>query len=342
MLIALTSLLGYLSYLILKPFLTSIAWAVVLSTVFYPVYAYMCRFLKWKVLASLLTLAITVVIILGPFSYLTIALANELSNFADYINTEGIGKLQDWINSPQAIWLQERIKTTLNIEKLDLASILSENLSRMGKNILGKVTKGVANIASVFINFFLMLFAMFFMLRDAPDFIRKFHDYMPFSEAQRDRLESQMKDMVISTIYGGVVVAMAQGTVGGLTFLVLGMKSPVLLGTAIGLMSFIPGVGTFSVWGPVVVYLLIKKAFIKAVILLFVGTFIISTIDNILKPIIISGRTRMPTLVIFFSVIGGLKVFGLIGLVLGPLVMAMFISVFEIFRNLEGGLNAES
>ncbi len=341
-LVTLTSFLGYLCYLILKPFLSSIAWAIVLSIVFYPVYAYLCRFVKWKVLASVITISITVIIILGPFSYLTIALANELSNFADYINTEGIGKVQDWINSPQALWVQERIKSTLNIEKIDLAAIISENISRMGKDILGNVTKGVANIASVFMNFFLMLFAMFFMLRDAPDFIRKFHDYMPFSEPQRDRLELQMKDMVISTIYGGVAVAVAQGTVGGITFLLLGMNSPILLGTAIGFMSFIPGVGTFSIWGPVVIYLLIKKAFIKAIILLFVGTFIISSIDNILKPIIISGRTRMPTLVIFFSVIGGLKVFGLIGLVLGPLVMAMFISVFEIFRNLEGGVNAES
>ncbi len=341
-LIILTSVLGYLSYLILRPFLSSIAWAIVLSIVFYPVYAYICRFVKWKVIASVITLSITVIIILGPFSYLTIALANELSNFADHIRTEGIGNLQQWLSNPRTLWIQERIKSTLNVENFNLADLISDSISRMGKNILGKATKGVANIASVFINFFLMIFAMFFMLRDAPDFIKEFRNYMPFSETQKDRLESQVKDMVISTIYGGVAVAVAQGTIGGVTFLFLGIKSPVLLGTATALMSFIPGVGAFSVWGPVVIYLFVKKAFIKAVILLFVGTFIISTIDNILKPIIISGRTRMPTLVIFFSVIGGLKVFGLIGLVLGPLVMAMFISVLEIFRNLEGGVNAES
>ncbi len=340
-LIILTLLLGYLSYLILRSFLTPIAWAIVLTIVFYPLYIYICRFIKWKALSSVITLLVAVVIIIGPISYLMVALTRELSDFAEYINTEGIEGLKEWLSGPQARWLQERIKSVLNIQELDIAAVITENISRVGKGILANITKGAANVATIFINFLFMIFAMFFMLRDAPDFIRKIRDYMPFSEQQRDRLESQMKDMVVSTIYGGVIVAVVQGTVGGITFAFLGMGSPILLGTAIGLMSFIPGLGAFSVWAPVVVYLFVKKAFVKAVILLFVGTFIISMIDNLLKPIIISGRTKMPTLVIFFSVIGGLKVFGLIGLVLGPLIVAVFISVLEIFRNLEGGLHAE-
>ncbi|GBE00989.1 putative inner membrane protein [bacterium BMS3Bbin06] len=327
--------LAYLSYLILRPFLSAIAWAIVLTVVFYPVYAYLRRFVRWKSLASLITLIIVIAMIVGPFSYLTVNLTSELKNFAEYLNTQGIGKVDEWLRSPQAVWIQERVQSVFNIRDFDIARIISENISKIGKVILGNITTGVANVFTVIINFFLMIFALFFLLKDAPDFMGRIRDYMPFSQEQKRRLESQIKDMVISTIYGGVIVALIQGVLGGITFFFLGLESPVLLGTAIGFMSFIPGLGAASVWGPVVIYLFIKNAVVKAVVLLFVGIFIISMVDNILKPIIISGRTRMPTPIIFFSVIGGLNLFGLLGLILGPLVLALFISVLEIFRNLE-------
>ncbi|NOY64619.1 MAG: AI-2E family transporter, partial [Nitrospirae bacterium] len=245
------------------------------------------------------------------------------------------GKMDDWLNTPTVVWFQDKIRNILNLKDFDISALISTNLSKLGRAVLGNVKTGVANIMSVLINFLFMIFAMFFMLKDGPDFMTRIRDYMPFSDIHKDRLASQMKDMVISTIYGGVVVALVQGLLGGITFFLLGLGSPVLLGTAMGFMSFIPGLGAVSVWGPVLIYFLIKKLYIKALIMVLVGTFVISMVDNILKPIIISGRTRMPTLVIFFSVIGGLKVFGLIGFVLGPLVIAMFISVLEIFRTLE-------
>ncbi|NOX20662.1 MAG: AI-2E family transporter [Nitrospirae bacterium] len=340
-LIILTSLLCYLTYLIIRPFLTPIAWAIVMTVVFYPLYLFISRYIKWKSIASLITVLIAFIIITGPFSYLIFNLVGELRDFINYLNTQGIGKLDDLLQTQQALWLQEKIKTTFNLKEFNFVEILSQSLSNLGKAVLGNVTRGVANIMAVVVNFLLMIFALFFMIKDGPDLIGKIRDYMPFSESQKDRLANQMKDMVISTIYGGVVVALIQGTLGGLTFLILGLQSPVLLGTAMGFMSFIPGLGAVSVWGPVVVFFLIKKLYVKALILLLVGTFVISMVDNILKPIIISGRTRMPTMVIFFCVIGGLKVFGLIGLVLGPLVVAMFVSILEIFRKIDTEIQSQ-
>lgn len=335
MIIVIISILAYLSYLIIIPFITAIAWAIVMTVVFYPLYVYLRRYIKWKSLASGLTLLVAVVVIVGPFSYLIVNLTNELRSFLKYLNTHGIGKMDDWLNTPTVVWFQDKIRNILNLKDFDISALISTNLSQFGRTVLGNVKSGVANIMSVLINFLFMIFAMFFMLKDGPDFMSRIRDYMPFSEPHKDRLASQMKDMVISTIYGGVVVALVQGLLGGITFFLLGLGSPVLLGTAMGFMSFIPGLGAVSVWGLVLIYFLIKKLYIKALVMVLVGTFVISMVDNILKPIIISERTRMPTLVIFFSVIGGLKVFGLIGLVLGPLVIAMFISVLEIFRTLE-------
>jgi len=334
-LIIITTILAYLSYLIIKPFLTSMGWAIVMTVVFYPLYLYIKKIIKWKSLASVITLIITIIIIIGPFSYLIISLISELKDFIDYLNTTGLHKIEEFLKTKESIWIQEKIQKVFDIKNIDIASVVSVTVSKFGKSILSNVTTGLANVASILINFLLMLFAMFFMLKDGHGFIKSIRNYMPFSEKQKDKLASQMKDMVISTIYGGVIVALIQGFLGGITFLFLGMKSPVLLGTAIAIMSFVPAFGAASVWCPVLIYLLLKKLYIKAFILFLVGTFIISMIDNFLKPIIISGRTRMPTLFIFFSVIGGIKLFGLIGLVLGPLVLAMFVSVLDIFRNLE-------
>jgi predicted PurR-regulated permease PerM len=113
-----------------------------------------------------------------------------------------------------------------------------------------------------------------------------------------------------------------------------------LWGCAMTVMSFVPLIGTFAIWGPAAGYLIIQGSFWKGVIMILYGVLVISMVDNVLRPIIISGRTKMPTLAVLFSVLGGIKLFGFIGFIMGPLVLALFISVFEIFRHIEGGENA--
>jgi predicted PurR-regulated permease PerM len=338
-LIILSLILGFLVYLVLKPFLTPIAWAVVLSIVFYPLYAFFRKHIKWKSFAAAITLIVILVIILGPFSYLSFLLAKELKEVAAYIEKGELG-LEGILKDPRVSWLLERVKSILNIENVDIGNLLAENLSNMGKQLVGKITAGVRNVVATLLNFIFMALAIFFFIRDGSDFMTRIRDYLPFSEEQKDRLERQIKGMVISTIFGGVVVALVQGLMAGTAFYFLDVPSPVIWGTAVAIMSFVPVLGTFSIWGSVVVYLFLKGAIVKGFILILIGMFGISLVDNILKPIIIGGRTKMPTLLIFFSVLGGIKLFGLIGLIIGPLVMALFISVFEIFRNIEGGANA--
>jgi predicted PurR-regulated permease PerM len=131
------------------------------------------------------------------------------------------------------------------------------------------------------------------------------------------------------------LVAIAQGIVGGIAFSLLGIPSPVLWGFAVSIASFIPLVGSLAVWGPAVVYLFVHGAVANAFALIVVGIFGISMIDYLLRPIIIGSRTKMHVLVILFSVLGGIQLFGIIGLVMGPLVLAVFVSVVKIFRKVE-------
>lgn len=334
--LSLVILLGYLSYQVFKPFLTPIAWAIVFSLVFYPVYAFLLKILRYKTLASIITVIIIITIILGPFSYLSLLLMKELKGVIDYIESGGIEEISKILEHPQVRAIVERVITFLNIPEEKLDSALINGLSRIGKDLLNRITGGVGDVFTVIVNFVLMIFSLFFLLKGGTDFLRRLRDYMPFPEEQKDRVTVLIRDIIVSTLYGGVIVAMVQGIIGGVTYSLLGIEASALWGIATAIASFIPILGAFAVWGPIAGYLFIKGSIFNGIILTVVGIFGISLIDNILKPIIIGSRTRMPVLIIFFSVLGGIKLFGLIGLIMGPLVLAVFVSVIEIFRHIEG------
>ena len=200
------------------------------------------------------------------------------------------------------------------------------------ESLVGGVTGGLGNVASVITDFIFMILSIFFFLEGGSEFVAGIHKFIPFSIKHRDRLLKQTKDIIVSTIYGGVVVAIAQAILGGTAFSLLHVPSPVLWAFAMFIASFIPLLGTFVVWGPLAAYLFLKGAVLNSILLVIVGVLAISSVDNILRPLIIRGKMQMPTLAIFFSILGGIKVFGFIGFIMGPLVLALFVSVAQMLR----------
>ncbi|HUO76518.1 MAG TPA: AI-2E family transporter [Thermodesulfovibrionales bacterium] len=338
MLLSILTVLGYLSYQIFLPFLTPITWAIVFCVVFYPVYAFSLRFIRLKAMASLLTLMLILVVIIGPFSYISYTLMSEVTDFVGRaeITTK---KLAELLAHEHITKIMEKIQPYTGIEGPS-EEIIIENTKKLGKKVVEGLSFGFTNAVSVAGNFVVMAFTIFFLFKDGPGFLEKIRDYLPFSENHRNRLVSQIRDMIVSTIYGGVIVAIVQGILGGLAFAVLGIGSPVFWGCSMALMSFIPVLGTSVIWFPASLILLFHGAFAKGIALILIGVLVISMVDNILKPLIIGGRTKMPTIIIFFTVLGGIKVFGLLGLIMGPLVFALFLSVFQIFKAIEGGIDA--
>lgn len=330
-LIFIVVVLGYLSYNILSPFLSPIMWAVVLSLVFYPLYAFILRYVKYKSLASVLTLLAIFLILIGPFSYFAYLLTQEMVNLVNRMQNGG-DLLQGFLTHPVVSAVIRKLLVVLRMTEAEFYKAVSDGIVGIAKESTGLIKAGFGNIVAGGVNFVFMLLSIFFFLEDGPAFIKKAESFMPFSRGQRDRLLKQTKDIVVSTIYGGVVVAMTQGVIGGITFAFLGIHSPVVWGLAMFVGSFVPVVGTFVVWGPMVVYLFFEGLYMKGVILILVGVVAISSVDNILRPLIIKGKMKMPTVAIFFSILGGIKLFGFIGFILGPLVLALFVSVFDIFR----------
>lgn len=327
--------LGYLSYLILKPFLSSIMWAIVFSIVFYPLYAFILKRLKWKHLASLITLIIILLLILGPFSYLSFILTQEIVAMMGKIEKGTLDPMGTIMQHPYINDVLSKMLFFFNVSEGQFQKVLIDMISQIGKASTGFIKSGLGNIASAAIDFIFMIFSIFFLLEDGPRFVEKVGDYMPFSKKQKEKILAQTKGIVVSTIYGGVTVAVVQGVIGGFAFAILKVPSPVVWGTAMFIASFIPLVGTFVVWGPAVLYLLLQDHLWKGIILMLIGVFGISAADNVLRPLIIRGKMQMPILAIFFSILGGIKLFGFIGFIMGPLVLALFVSVFEIFRYTE-------
>lgn len=332
--------LGYLTYRMLEPFFGAIIWAVVLSIIFYPVYIFILKYIKSKFFSSAFTIVLIFIIIIGPFFYLSLVFFEELRDVAGKLDKEAMDSIKDVLSAPQIASITKKLQSYFGIENVSPADIIVGNLKKLGQVILNNLSAWIANFTKVILDFIFMTFGIFFLLKDGPDFIRKIKDYLPFVDKHKDKLASQVKDMIVSTVYGGVVVAVVEGILGGIAFFALDLKSPVLGGATMAIMSFLPMLGTFSVWGPVSGYLILHGSYTKGIMLLVFGTLMVSIVDTILAPLIVSGRTKMPTLLIFFSVVGGINFFGFIGFIMGPLVLALFISVFSIFRNIEGGTHA--
>jgi predicted PurR-regulated permease PerM len=335
MLTFLVLLLGYFSYEILRPFLYPIAWAIVLSILFYPVYAFLLQRTRLRNLSALVTLGLVLLILIGPATYLFFLLGKEAGALANLVETGRADTIKELFQHPLARRTLAEIASLMNVSQDELIRTMMNHLASLGRKLVASVATGIGGVIMAALGFIVMAMTLFFALRDAPSFLKKARDYLPFSEDQKDALLRRASDMVFSTIYGGVVVAVAQGIAGGAAFALLGIATPVLWGFVMAIASFLPIIGPSVVWAPAAMYLFLNGMAMKGTALVVAGLGI-AAIDYFLRPLIIGTRTQMPFLIIFFSVIGGLQFFGLIGFILGPLVLALFFSVLDVFGGMKG------
>jgi predicted PurR-regulated permease PerM len=256
------------------------------------------------------------------------------------IDANKLDTLQNFINRISSSAFFQKVASYMGLEGMSSEAWMQENVAKLGKVLIAAFSVRIPNVLSVIVDFIFMIFTTFFLLKDGPGFLSKAKEYMPFSGPQKERLAAQIRDMIVSTVYGGVLIAVIQGMLGGIAYYFLGIGSPVMWGVAMSVMSFVPLLGTFVIWGPTSFYFMIEGELAKGIGLFLFGIFVISMVDNMLKPLIIGSRTKMPTIVILFSVLGGIRLFGVIGLILGPLITALFISVLEIFSHIEGAHDA--
>ncbi len=333
----LTFLSIYLLYQILSPFLTSILWAIFLAIAFYPISKRLQHLLKKRgaLSAGIMTLVVLTLIVL-PFSLLMASLAVEVvevyHQVEEMIKT---GQLQAHMERVREIpifkWILMRLTQSLDLSQKEPLDFLLRNLQQISTFLFNHTTMIIKGLSTFVIGFFFTLLSLYYLFKDGGRLFEKMKQVIPLPSKERDLLIRRFEEMVYATIYGGILIAVVQGLLGGLSFWILGLSSPVFWGTAMAFLSFIPVGGTALVWAPASVLLFIQEAYLKGIILLVIGIFGISMVDNLLRPLLISTRTKIHPLLLFFAVLGGIQVFGLIGLVAGPLIVTLFLSLIEIY-----------
>ena len=333
----LTFLSIYLLYTILSPFLSSIIWAILLAMVFYPLFKKLQRLLKKKeFLSALIMTLLVLIIIVLPFTLLMISLASEVVDV--YHRVEEMiktGQLQAYLERMKGLpilkWILAKLGQYIDLSQTDPLPLLLKNLKQISTFIFNQTTTLLKGFSTFIAGFFFTLLSLYYLFKDGSRFFKGLKEIIPLPSQERDLLIQRFKDMIYATLYGGILIAMIQGLLGGLSFWILGLPSPIFWGTAMALLSFIPIGGTALIWAPAALLLLIGGAILKGLILLGVGVFVISMVDNLLRPFFISSRTNIHPLLLFFAVLGGIQAFGLIGLVAGPLVATLFLTMIEIY-----------
>jgi predicted PurR-regulated permease PerM len=304
---------------------------------FYPVFKKLQHLLKKRkaLSAAIMTLFVLSVIVL-PFSLLMASLAVEVVDIyhriEEMINT---GQLQAHMEKIREIpilkWILMRLNQSLDLSQKESLDFLLKNLQQVSTFLFNQTSKIVKGLSTFIMGFFFTLLSLYYLFKDGDRLFERLKEVIPLPSKERDLLIHRFKDMIYATIYGGILIAIIQGLLGGLSFWVLGLASPIFWGTAMAFLSFIPVGGTALIWVPASILLLVQGAFLKGIILLGLGVFGISMVDNLLKPFFISTRTKIHPLLLFFAVLGGIQVFGLIGLVAGPLIVTLFLTLIEIY-----------
>ena len=230
----------------------------------------------------------------------------------------------------QELWDGLRSRSPFELPA-DPTSMLREGAQRTLAFLAPRAGAVVADVLSTLGALVIMLFALFFLLRDGHTLGRQVRELLPLPERQRDQMIADTRDLVIASVGAGLAVAAAQGLIGGIAFAILGINAPVIWGVVMAMTSLIPVVGAALVWLPTALWLLLSGEVTRGVILLIVGGVGISLVDNFLRPLLLSGRTSASGLVVFLGLLGGVAAFGFVGLVLGPIVLVTAGSLLRAF-----------
>lgn len=321
---------------ILLPFYGAVFWAVILAIIFAPVQRRLyARLSPRRNLAALATLLICLLVAVLPVILIAGVLVQEGTMLYKQIESGEIdidsfvGQARELLPASWQAQMQrfglgdiDQIRERLASSALQGSQFLATKAFSFGQGTF-----------QFLLSFFLMLYLLFFLLRDGRDLVARIRKAVPLSDNQKRRLFSKFTRVVRATVKGNIVVAATQGALGGIIFAILGIPSAVLCGVLMAFLSLLPAVGAGLIWTPVAVYFLMKGLIVQGVILILYGVLVIGLVDNILRPILVGKDTKMPDYVVLISTVGGLSLFGLNGFVIGPLIAALFISAWGLFTS---------
>jgi predicted PurR-regulated permease PerM len=319
---------------VLWPFYGAILWAAILAILFAPLYQRILRSMpRWPSLAALATVIIIVVMVILPLAVIANLVVREAIALYKGLQSGELSFSVDfrWIRGILPEWLTN-LPGRLGLENVGaLRDRLWAALMESGGFLAGRAINLGQRTVSFVVSLFVMLYLLFFLLRDGRELSTQVGDAIPLRAGQLQAVASRFTVAIRSILRGTLVIALVQGALGGLIFWVLGIHAPVLWGALMAVFSLLPVLGAGLVWVPAAVYLLVTGALWQGLVLFAYGVLVIGLVDNILRPLLIGQDTKIPDYVVLISTLGGIVVFGANGFVMGPVIAAIFIALWAVF-----------
>ena len=326
----------YFLFQIFRPFLFPVALAVVLTSLCYPAFQRVADLLKgrrgWA--ALLTSIGITALIVV-PFVVLVVLLAGEINQvYRQFQRSLQAGDFQklDPRNYPYFGPVWNWLNHYVPLDQFDLIGSFAKVVEQVSLFFLRHSTAIVSGLFRLVMEFSIMVFTMFFLFRDGARLMQEIKSWTPLSPSQEQRLVEKFRDVASATVLGNLLTSLAQGVAGGLVFLILGIPNPLLWGFLIALLSLVPVVGPALVWVPWALYFYSIGLTWRAIVLAVLMALFVGTIDNFLRPLLIEGKTKMHTLLVFLSIMGGIAYFGMVGMLFGPIVVAIALTFVELYK----------
>lgn len=312
-----------LLYDVISPYLQPLAWGSILAIFFFPVHIRVRRLVGNRTAAAALTLLFVLVSLVGPMTWLSITLIQEANSAVRGMPQGFFDRAADRV---------EEVAKEAGIPIGDIQEQYRERIQAGTALVASKITDILSTVIHSMFHLLIFLLTMFYLFRDGPRLMQILKDVAPVGEDTRDRMIGEATDMIQATILSSVVVSMVQGILGGLTFWILGLPSPLVWGLVLGVLAFLPVIGPSLVWAPMGTYMIFNGDPWRGVLLIVLGFVFVSSSDKVLRPILIAGRARLNELLVLVSLLGGLEAFGFIGIILGPVIVATSVGMLKGYR----------
>ena len=341
-LVAISAVVLWFCYLIARPFLNPVFFAVVLAIVFRPLYTKLHRLVRNANVAALISTLCVLLAIVITAMLLGVALRNELSSAYQSL---AASHTQDGGVIPNLLQLAERARLWLgkyvDLSQFDLRAELSVRLQQLSAFLLSNFAGVAGGLSSFVVSAVTVFFTLFYLFRDGRALWRRLAVLVPLNPAQLEKITIGVSRTITASMYGVLAVAFVQGLLLGFAFWGLGLPSPVLWGVTAAIFSLIPFVGTGLVWFPAAIILILSGHPVKGLILLGWGAGVVGMADNFIRPLVISDQIRISPLYVFFALLGGVQAFGISGLFIGPVAFALAQSLFNLIREETRAQNTE-
>jgi predicted PurR-regulated permease PerM len=320
----------YLCWRMLQPFIYVLLWASVLAIIFSPVQRWLTEKTGKPGVAATLSLLSVILLFVIPVGLLGVVLAGELHDLA---STEPV-KIQEYLQQQaqgdKVRHFLDFARRYVDIDKVISADAIRGYAQKASSIVISQTMTVIGGALGILVNLFLVLYTTVFLLQDGRSFVDRMVKLLPLEPDTAVKLVERTREILKASVFGVMAIAVIQGLLGTAIFMILGLPSPILWGALMVLTALVPVAGTGIIWVPTALFLAATDHWAKAIILVAWGLLVIGMADNLLRPRLVGKKIQMHALLVFFAVLGGLQVFGFLGVLLGPVVLAMATSLLDV------------